>query len=191
MTTGAPRMRPATAHVLQSSDPVVARNARSDAVEAADEDDAVRDRGRRVAESTDAGRPDDVAVLRVDRDDRPRARRPSRCARRRSTGSRRSSRSGTCPARRTSSRSPRPCRVEADDGTCIGRDADTIAEDGRARVDTTARVVRPADAAGVGAHREEAPVGRAEVREAVDDDGGRLDLARRLHLPEQLAGLRC
>ena len=144
MTTGAPE----DATVDRGAPELVAgRRAEGaqPAVEAAREHASVGDRGRRVAEPADAGRPDDVPVRGVERGDLARARDavdPLAVARR----ARVEALVAECVALRgTSSSARRPSR---DRGRRTSRQyvvTHTVPpNDGRARVDAPTRLVRPA-----------------------------------------------
>ena len=78
--------------------------------------------------------------------------------------------------------------AQAEDRARVGRDADAVPPDGRARVDPAARVVGPADRARRHVDREQAAVGGAEVGDVVRDDRGGLDPGRGLDRPEGPAG---
>ena len=75
---------------------------------------------------------------------------------------------------------------QADDRAGVGRDADTVSPDRRARVDSSPRVVGPADGPAGHVDGEEPPVGRAEVGGVVDRDRRRFDPTRRPDTPEHL-----
>ena len=158
------------------------RGALAASVEAADEHEPVRDRGRR-SRALRPARSEQAPVARVEGDDLAGARDavdPGAVGRRARVEALVPER---VPAhvRRPEPRAGPP--VQAEDRARVRGDADAGAVDGRARVDAASRRICPANAAGRRVDRVHASVRDTEVDEAVDDDGRRLHLARRRHAP--------
>ena len=159
------------------------------AVARADVELPVGDRRRRVGEAAQPLRPDDPARGRVERDElaRPRGHVEAPAVRR---GARVEALvADEAPLHVGAPELGAVRSAQAEDRARVGRDADAVSPDGRARVDPAARVVGPANRGGRGVDREQAPVRRAEVDGVAEHDRGGLDLGGRVEPPERASVL--